>query len=58
MGTTPDCTTAQCGPDLDATIVDTGSSDSASDTAKDAADAGDDAPLDAPADAPKDSTTG
>jgi hypothetical protein len=61
-GTTPDCAAVNCGPDLDGSVVDTGTKDGASDGASDAAidagDAGSDAPVDAPADAPKDAPLG
>lgn len=53
QGTTPDCTTVQCGPNLDATVGETGSMDAPAETSPDSGDAGSDAPVDAPNDAPK-----
>jgi hypothetical protein len=50
QGTTPDCSTVQCGPNLDGTV-----GDAPSDAAVEASDSGlVDTGIDAPADAPND----
>jgi hypothetical protein len=53
-GTTPDCSTVKCGPDIDGSVTGDVTVDAPGSDAADAAAEANDAPSDAPTDAPSD----